>query len=279
MSPSPKPSGRLQGNPYRAGTVIETDEDIRQALEPGAAPARATISTANPYRPMQRPPVALLIVYDDGKTDGETIRIRTDSFVVGRTEGDLLLPHDALVSTRHLEITRQHVGGLFRWVLTDLQSTNGLYIRVTRAALHDRAEILVGNGRYRFEAPEEHAPVTADDTPPDPHSTGSTHGWDSASPRSRPPALSELLREGIGNRMVFTRPEYWIGTDPACAICRPDDPFCEPRHVRIFRGPGGGWYAEHAKTANGLWYRVPQVVVDKSIQFQIGEQRFRLRVS
>src|SRR5438094_881285 len=105
MSRPSMPSGQ-SCDPPRRGTLIETDEDIRQALEAetatGATPPRAAAASANPYRPMQRPPVALLIVYDDGKTAGETIRVRTDRFVVGRTEGDLLLPHDALVSTRHL---------------------------------------------------------------------------------------------------------------------------------------------------------------------------------
>ena len=75
------------------------------------------------------------------------------------------------------------------------------------------------------------------------------------------------------------KPEYWIGTDPTCTICRSDDPFCEPRHARVFRGSKGGWGIEHNKTQNGLWLRMPQVSVDSMIQFQIGEQRFRLKVN
>jgi hypothetical protein len=71
--------------------------------------------------------------------------------------------------------------------------------------------------------------------------------------------------------------EYWIGTDPSCAICRPNDPFCDPRHARLTRDAKGTWQVEQNKTLNGLWFRVPQVVCESVVQFQIGEQRFRLR--
>src|SRR6185437_9364261 len=89
-------------------------------------PSDATpLASASPYRPTQRPPLALLTVLDDGKTDGEVVRLRTDRFVIGRTEGDLLIPHDQQISARHLEITRQRVNEKYRWVVTDLQSSNG----------------------------------------------------------------------------------------------------------------------------------------------------------
>jgi hypothetical protein len=70
--------------------------------------------------------------------------------------------------------------------------------------------------------------------------------------------------------------EYWIGSDPACAICRPGDLFLEPRHVRLYREANGTWHAQNNKTANGLWLKVPQITVADSCSFQIGEQRFRL---
>ena len=101
-----------------------------------------------------RPPVAVLTIFDDGKTDGELIRIRDHRFIIGRTEGDLCIPLDGRISSRHLEITHQIVGGLHRWVVTDLQSTHGMFVRVSRTALADKAEFLVGNGRYRFDAPQ-----------------------------------------------------------------------------------------------------------------------------
>jgi hypothetical protein len=219
--------------------------------------------------------VARLTVCDDGRPDGEVVRLRADRFVIGRTAGDLLVPHDPLVSARHAEVTRQQVGGLWRWVVTDLQSANGLFVRLSRAALADRTEFLAGGGRYRFDAADGGPDGTLDHAPGDPAEAGGTQG--PRDPAGRPPALTELVGGGIGNRVVLTRPEYWIGTDPGCAVCRPDDPFCEPRQVRVYRTPKG-WAADHPKTVNGLWVRVPQVVVERAVQFQLGEQRFKLVV-
>src|SRR6516225_10096201 len=109
------------------GTLLETDDAIRQALQPNkpgtplaSKPPAPSTSVARPYCPTLRPPLAILTVFDDGKTEGEVIRIRADRFVIGRTEGDLVIPHDGLMSGRHVEITRQRVGEHWRWTVTDL---------------------------------------------------------------------------------------------------------------------------------------------------------------
>src|SRR5262249_25495884 len=155
------------------GTLIETEEEIRQAVLPGLkgqqpAPADrapsaqpppivqtapAPFQAVRPFRPTFRPPIAILTVFDDGKNEGELIRIRDQKFVIGRTEGDLRIPIDGRMSSRHVEITLQNVAGTYRWVVTDLQSTHRMFVRVSRTVLNDRAEFLVGNGRYRFETP------------------------------------------------------------------------------------------------------------------------------
>jgi hypothetical protein len=268
----------------RSGTVIETDEEVREAVAsvrgqmqaPAPAPAPPPARPTTLFRPTSRAPVALLTVHDDGRNDGEVIRIRQPRFVIGRTEGDLTIPIDGRISSRHVEITLQSVGGLHRWVVTDLQSTHGMFVRVTRTVLSDRSEFLVGGGRYRLDAPQAPDDATADYVADAPN-TGETRGWDAAPSPFRPPALTELLGNEIGNRLLLVKPEYWIGSDPTCAVCRPDDPFCEPRHVRLFRGTRNHWHAEHSKTQNGLWLRMPQIVAESMIQFQVGEQRFRLK--
>src|SRR5262245_12937100 len=134
--PDPSPQPRVE----RSGTLIETDEDVRQAIlarqkaqgqsapqpqpEPQPGPAAQPLAReASAYRPTARPTIAMLTVYDDGKLDGEVIRIRDQRFVIGRTEGNLTIPIDSRISARHVEITHQVVGGLHRWVVTDLQST------------------------------------------------------------------------------------------------------------------------------------------------------------
>ncbi len=300
MSQRPKQD---QSSPQveRTGTLIETDDDVREARrlalekslrpeppapvpaapptpKPASFPAPSPDRVSKIYRPTVRPPIALLTVFDDGCTDGEVIRIRDAKFVIGRVEGDLRIPFDGRISSRHVEITLQAVGGQHRWVVTDLQSTHGLFVRVSRSALADKAEFLVGNGRYRLDAPQPPSQPTSDLEPYD-GASGATRGWDdSPSASFRPSALTELIGNEIGNRILLIKPDYWIGSDPACPICRPDDPFCEPRHVRVFRIAGKGWYAEHNKTQNGLWLRISQVVVETHAQFQIGEQRFLLKI-
>ena len=286
MPPSPQPSQPPAG-PERSGTLLETDEDILQALrnkpdvelvpltvQPPASPAKP-LASAKPYRPTQRPPTALLIVLDDGKSEGEVIRLRTDRFVIGRSEGDLLIPHDQQISGKHIEITRQRSGEKYRWVVTDLQSSNGLFIRVSRALLADKAEFLAGMGRYRFEAPGSNLPETVDALPADTPLGGTRLlGTDAATLLQ--PALVELVGGKVLSRLPLAKTEYWIGSDPTCAICRGSDPFIEPRHVRLYREANGSWHAQNNKTANGLWLKLPQVTVTDSCSFQIGEQRFRL---
>ncbi len=229
------------------------------------------------YRPSARPPVPILTVFDDGKMDGEIIRLREPRFTIGRTEGDLRFPLDGRMSARHVEITHQAVGGRHRWVVTDLQSTHGMFVRVSRAALADRAEFLVGNGRYQFDE-NRVEPGTATEEPAG-LDTSQTQGWAEGAGSFRPPAVTELLGREVGNRVLLIKPEYWIGTDASCAICRPDDPFCEPKHVRLARSLKGTWSAEHNKTRNGLWLRMAQLTVDGMVLFQVGEQRFKMTIN
>jgi pSer/pThr/pTyr-binding forkhead associated (FHA) protein len=268
--------------PKRSGTLPETDEDIRQALlaKPAGAAAPKPSSPAagaNLFRPTLRAPVALLTVLDDGKNDGEVLRLRTDRFVIGRAEGDFLIPHDSLISARHLEINRHRTGEQYRWVITDLKSTNGLFVRCSRIALVDQAEFLVGKGRYRFEPPGGGLPNTLDD-PGAEVQRGSTNALGTDVAALLHPALIELLGEKMLSRLPLAKPEYWIGSHPACSICRVGDPFVEPQHVRLRREANGAWHAQNNKSPNGLWLRVPQVTVADSCAFQIGEQRFRLKV-
>ncbi|HEX7449098.1 MAG TPA: FHA domain-containing protein [Pirellulales bacterium] len=233
-------------------------------------------SLAAAYRPTLRPPMALLIVCDDGKAEGESFRLRDGRFVIGRTQGDLVIPHDGMISSRHVEITRQLVGGQSRWVITDLQSTNGLFVRISRTPLDDQSELLVGKGRYRLIVPASDGSATADYVPPH-GARNATQAWGADAAAPAMPALVELVGNLLGNRVPLIGAEYWIGADPACEICRANDPFCEARHARLTRDAKSSWHVEQCKTVNGLWFRVPQVICESVVQFQIGEQRFRLR--
>src|SRR5271166_4792645 len=242
--PQPPRPGQPHAPVERIGTLIETDEEVRQAIlsglkgqqqqaapvDRGVAPApvfhprpAAPVSAppvapdtaeqaASSYRPTSRPPIALLTVFDDGKNEGEVIRIRDPKFVIGRTEGNLKIPIDARMSARHVEITLQTLGGVHRWVVTDLQSTHGMFVRVSRTVLNDQAEFLVGNGRYRFESPQGLAEATLPEGA-ESAGFGQTMGWAGGPAPFRAPAVTELLGNEIGNRMLLVKPEYWIGSE------------------------------------------------------------------
>lgn len=280
--------------PEIQATRLETDDEIRQALEARRVrqvakappvPLAAAASTPEPpaepevmpYRPLLRPPTALLCICDDGKPEGEWVRLRGDRYVLGRSEGDILIPHDGMMSGRHAELVRQRLPtGLTRWMLVDLQSRNGTFVRIGSTLLRHQSELLLGRGRYRFDAAGSLAP---DQVPAATPAQG-TVSWGNNPVAALVAALVELTPTGDGQRFPLGQSECWIGRDSKlCAIARPDDPFVSPRHARLFRDAKGQWHAENHKAPNGLWLRMEQVPIDGACQFQLGEQRFILRVS
>lgn len=295
-------------DPLPPGTELESDEEIERVLQDlrlrGShvaqgrwAGATATdnelqsriqgrhhdsnnsnAATEQPFRPTIRPAAAMLIMCDDGENTGEVFRLRSDRFIIGRTEGDLQLPDDEQISSRHVALTRQVMGGQSRWVVTDLQSRNGLFVRVGKAPLVHQSEVLIGNGRYRLELHQQAVAETAAFDNFDLRQSSSTRAFDNSVPIGSA-IFTEVLASGVGGRVVLSGERYWIGSDPTCEICRPSDPFVSGKHACLSRSPRGTWMLQHNQTLNGIWLRMPQVVLEqgKKCEFQIGEQRFRLR--
>ncbi len=256
-------------------TRLESVEALRQAhraaLRTPTGKEQAPVSAAQPFRPVRRPPVALLCVLDDDGEDGEWLRIRVPRFLIGRTEGDLVLPHDDMISSRHLEISRRPEGQGHRWVLTDLGSTNGTFVRVTAALLRNGQELLLGGRRYQFQA-------QAGEAPSPPVQRG-TQAWPAAAGAAAQAWLVELRPSGEGQRNPLARHEQWLGRDARQCALAINDPLLDPRHARIFHDDRGRWHLEGAGTVNGVWLRVRRVPVDGLCQFQMGEQRFLFKVS
>jgi len=243
---------------------------------PPPPPAPAAEDDALAFRPVRRPPVALLCVLDDGvDDDGEWVRLRADTFVLGRSQVDVIIPHDGLMSGRHAEITRTAEGGRFRWVLTDLGSTNGSFVKVDRALLKPGKEMLLGRTRLRFDAP---VPGGAGEPPPG--DARSTVGWQAVKPTDLYPSLVVLTPKEDGPRFPLTKADLTIGRDPDCEISLPDDPLASRRHARLTRDVQGVWHiAADPASRNGLWVRLTDPLpVSKTCVFLLGEQRFLLKV-
>lgn len=260
---------------------------------PSAQAAKAP-TIARVYKPMSRPPMAILTAFDDGSDDGETVRIRAERFVIGRTEGDLKIPHDSRISARHAELVRQlQDDGRWMWTLRDLDSTNGTFARVATAILKDGQEFLVGRTRYQFTAGIDPSAAAANSelaggATPNPSrdeatapskSARTTMPLSSDAGKMLLPSLAEFMPAGLGARVPLFRDEHWLGADRTyCEIVPTDDDFVSPRHARLSRDSKGRWHIANNKSINGVWLRIDEIELQNSCYFQIGEQRFSFKV-
>jgi pSer/pThr/pTyr-binding forkhead associated (FHA) protein len=262
----------------KTATVAESRAAAVAAVRGVGVPAAAEPGDTRAFRPVLRPPMALLTVLDDGCDSGEMIRIRAGSFVIGRVEGDLVIAHDTGMSGRHAEICRRLENGTYRWYLKDLQSTNGTFVRATSVVLGHQQEFLVGSRRFRFHAP---APLADPGASTSAAPANATRKWQTLSAGDIASALNPTLVEvtpGAAERtFVLSQPEQWLGRDPAqCAIVS-DDPMIDRKHAKIFRDGHNRWVAMNAQTVNGLWARIQEVALGHGAFFQCGEQQFVIK--
>lgn len=273
----------MSNAPPRPATRAESPDEVRLALL-GFEREELTAATAPPsdtrrrpvpvYRPTQRPPMALLAALDDGSVrDGEWRRLRGERFVIGRAEGDLTLPFDSRLSTRHAEITRKADGDGFAWTLADLDSTNGTFVRVSTAKLFNGKEFLIGRTVYRFD--DIPAVPAGPGEVPDPRQTAERFAGVVA---EAVPQLVDLSPNAA--RFPVATNEIWIGSDASdCSVVTVGDPFVSPRHARVVRDERGRWHVVNNRSVNGVWVRITAPMdVSAGCVFLLGEQRFVFRV-
>ncbi|MFN7812952.1 MAG: FHA domain-containing protein [Planctomycetia bacterium] len=232
--------------PTTAGRLTESFDAWARVLRSPGQPAPADRSLhgaadALPYRPTLRNRMALVRVLDDGGEDGEVVRMRGDRLVIGRSEGEIVIPHDISMSPRHASIERRDDGN---WLLSDLGSVQGTFVRVVAARLRHGTVLQIGGTRLRFQAIDL------------------TEG-----------ALVEIRAAGDGLRHECHAPSTTIGRSGCDAGIGLDDPFVSQFHATVRRSPRG-WRIENAGI-NGLWVRIEAAVaMTVPSQFQCGEQRF-----
>jgi len=235
------------------------------------------------FRPVNRPPMAVLVALDDGSRDqGELWRIRQSPFVVGRNSGDAIIPHDSEISGRHCQVACHVEGGVFRWHLTDLKSTNGTFLRVAKVPLRDGLQILIGSRRYEYRSmnPSAAAAEAAGEGPLSSGSATSTSKWQipsAAAVQRLGDALVEILPEGDGRRYPLPTGEAILGTAGDCGVQIINDPFCSTRHAKLTGDEPGRRNLENLNSTNGLWVRIQEQRIDQNCEFQCGEQRFLVR--
>jgi pSer/pThr/pTyr-binding forkhead associated (FHA) protein len=213
---------------------------VRPASSPSQQAAESPAATL-PFRPTLRRPMALVHVVDDGREGGEVIRMRRDRLVIGRGDGDIVIPHDISMSPLHAAIEWLGQAG---WQLLDLGSSTGTFVRVVSARLTSGSVVQVGKTRLRFE---ELSP---------------THAW-----------FVEQQPRDAGQRHECRGPLATVGR--AGSGCHVDlaDSFVSPLHATVQRTPRG-WRITNAG-CNGLWVRIEAPVrMTAASQFLCGEQRF-----
>jgi len=268
-------------------TMLEADDEAarvqaelrRQAMGKNTKDASAKEAAESDqvlFRPSKRFPLAVLTVFDDGKRTGEVIRIRSEQFIIGRSEGDLQLMDDAMVSSRHLAIAKRKANGNYSLTISDLQSRNGLFVKISKAPLVDKTEVLIGGGHYQFQAAEGE-----DGASDDHHDSNAPPQTMAFAPSEQDTAacFTELVPGGVGNRLVLTEQEHWVGRNANCDVRRASDQFTADRHAVIRMSSSGRWTIENNKTLNGIWLRMPQVKLEPghNCEFRIGEQLFHLK--
>jgi pSer/pThr/pTyr-binding forkhead associated (FHA) protein len=262
------------------GTRLESAEEIRRVAGAKRAPTakeQVPVSDTPAFYPTQRPPVAQLCILDDGADDGEWVRLRSGRCVIGREQGDIIIPHDSLMSGRHAEIVRQINAGRYCWQLTDLGSTNGSFVRVSRIVLKHGQEVFLGSGRYSFQCALTDPTSTAAGSDAAPQGT---RGWQKMSASGLAPALVEVTPGREGQRHLLAKPDNWIGRDPRrCTIVLANDPFADAALARVFRDKENRWVLENNSSVNGIWARLRRVILPETAQFMLGEQRFLFRCS
>ena len=186
--------------------------------------------------------------------------------VIGRTEGHVRLPHDPLVSGRHAEIVREGAARPHRWLLRDLGSSNGTFVRCARTVLRPESLIMLGGRRFRFQpagaGAVESAPagtLTVD------VAAVRVGGW---------PHLVEMGQVAEGLELVLAGHDLTIGRLGHGNAVEIDDPLLADRHARVIRDPAGRWVLEAMPSLNGVWAQVAAVQLASVCRFQIGEQRF-----
>lgn len=275
------------------GTILESfvspPRPVSKWSPPPAAPipaARPVPSPAAPafaadevlYRSQYRWTAPRILICDDGSLDeGEVFYVRSESVVVGRVKGDIVIGHDSAMSASHAEIIRKDAGGKHAWILRDLGSSNGTFARVRNVTLKPGLMIQLGSKRYRFELPG--SPTLPGAAAVSQAGTALLTDLRGATADVLP-ALVESTSAGSPPHMrhPFRNARVSIGRSGFGNDVEIDDLCLAKTHAVVTRDVSGAWQLEAQPSLNGVWVRVDTIRLMDHCHFQCGEQRFRFRL-
>ena len=232
--------------------------------------ASTAFAAAVAARPAQRPSgrggARLVAVRRDG-TDGESYPIGSEQIDIGRTEGDLRFD-DKHLAERHARITLR----AGQYVITPLESRNGVYIRITVPVdLQDGCYILVGKQVLRFEA----VPDSEKTLRPAVEHGMVLFGTPLKSPWGR---LRQITAAGTSRDIYhLTRSDLVIGREQGDIVFS-DDEFMSRRHALLqFRGNRA--IISDQGSSNGTYVRLTgQHILDSGQMIRLGDELLRFEL-
>jgi len=249
---------------------VETQQIIRWIVDPTTLhpSAEQPDPLERPVRPMLRPGVPVLTALDDGMlSEGEDFRLRHDTFTIGRSEGDFVIPTDRTLSGRHAEIQRVETRGQFSWMLVDLDTANGTFVRVNSANFFADTIVILGARRFRLVQPFADLRKSGDD---------STTLLDKRhTPADLWPTLTETGTSATALKFPIHHHEATIGRLGGGCTISVDDPHLAKHHATITRSTSGVWKIRPGKTSNGVWVNIRTIALTPHCHFRCGEQYFR----
>lgn len=245
-------------------TQIETPPQAEKPLP--------TLAESAPFQPVRRPFYPHLTILDEGSDDrGETIRIRSDSLSIGRIDCDLSFPAESLMSAKHAQVSLiQSAVNQWCWMIEDLGSRHGVYLRLPNFSICPGNQFLVGGTKVLV------------------HGDGSMARDLSTTPPAYEPYFAAT--QSVRKRQELEVRAYLFSQEPttlplqgnkmslgrsACGEAAfASDPFVEPVHAVLARRERQGWSIRDNRSLNGVWLRVTRAIITDSLQIQLGEQRF-----
>lgn len=268
------------------GTILDSFADVSKmiaaakAAYPGMPPVPPKLPSQRDvdevlYRSPYRSAVPRITICDDGSLEtGEVVHVRAERLLIGRTTGDIQIPHDAAMSASHAEIVRADVGGRHAWVLKDLGSSNGTLARCRAVTLRPGMVLQIGSKRFRFE-PFAGIDGLSQPTTGEPKTTlvGGMMGFHQDN-------LPALVEHSIG---TGSKPRRYPIRSLRATVGRPEfmndielDDLCVAKvHAVVTRDASGAWQLEAQPSLNGIWVKVDAIKLTDNCLFQCGEQRFR----
>lgn len=222
------PADRV-GDPDSGGGSLGGDSSPWASSEqgplgsPGPFVAKGRAGSSRTLAEVAAPALARLVTVQKDGTDGQAYSLRGRSTDLGRTEGDILLGEDPYLSDRHARFVTDGT----RWRVRDLDSTNGVYLRLRQPTeLQDGDMILLGQQVLRFER------LTQFEVPLGPASREGVLIFGTPEV-PRVARLAQYTTEGIHrNTFYLYRDETMLGRENGDMVF-PDDPFMSRRHAEL----------------------------------------------